>query len=100
MVSAYAESLIDDVTLLNAARKIVDQNPLGSAAGFGSSFPIDRKATTESLNFMDLKYNVIAAQMSRGKAEKITAFAIASLSANLSKMANDICIHEPRTQFY
>ena len=91
--SAYAESLIDDVTLLNAARKIVDQNPLGSAAGFGSSFPIDRKATTESLNFRDLKYNVIAAQMSRGKAEKITAFAIASLSANLSKMANDICLY-------
>ena len=91
--SAYAESLIDDVTLLNAARKIVDQNPLGSAAGFGSSFPIDRKATTESLNFRDLKYNVIAAQMSRGKAEKTTAFAIASLSANLSKMANDICLY-------
>ena len=91
--SAYAESLIDDVTLLNAARKIVDQNPLGSAAGFGSSFPIDRKATTESMNFRDLKYNVIAAQMSRGKAEKITAFAIASLSANLSKMANDICLY-------
>ena len=91
--SAYAESLIDDITLLNAARKIVDQNPLGSAAGFGSSFPIDRKATTESLKFRDLKYNVIAAQMSRGKAEKTTAFAIASLSANLSKMANDICLY-------
>jgi argininosuccinate lyase len=91
--SAYAESLIDDVTLLNAAQKIVDQNPLGSAAGFGSSFPIDRKATTQSLNFGDLKYNVIAAQMSRGKAEKTTAFAMASLSANLSKMANDICLY-------
>ena len=91
--SAYAESLIDDITLLNAARKIVDQNPLGSAAGFGSSFPIDRKATTQSLKFRDLKYNVIAAQMSRGKAEKTTAFAIASLSANLSKMANDICLY-------
>ena len=91
--SAYAESLIDDIVLLNAAKKIVDQNPLGSAAGFGSSFPIDRKATTESLNFSDLKYNVIAAQMSRGKAEKTTAFAIASLSANLSKMANDICLY-------
>ncbi len=89
--SAYAESLIDDVTLLNAAHKIVDQNPLGSAAGFGSSFPIDRKATTESLNFGDLKYNVIAAQMSRGRAEKTTAFALASLSSNLSKFANDIC---------
>jgi argininosuccinate lyase len=91
--SAYAESLIDDVTLLNAAQKIVDQNPLGSAAGFGSSFPIDRKSTTKSLNFGDLKYNVIAAQMSRGKAEKTTAFAMASLSANLSKMANDICLY-------
>ena len=91
--SAYAESLIDDVTLLNAANKIVDQNPLGSAAGFGSSFPIDRKATTESLNFGDLKYNVIAAQMSRGRAEKTTAFALASLSANLSKFANDICLY-------
>jgi argininosuccinate lyase len=91
--SAYAESLIDDITLLNAAQKIVDQNPLGSAAGFGSSFPIDRKSTTKSLNFGDLKYNVIAAQMSRGKAEKTTAFAMASLSANLSKMANDICLY-------
>ena len=91
--SAYAESLIDDITLLNAAKKIVDQNPLGSAAGFGSSFPIDRKSTTKSLNFGDLKYNVIAAQMSRGKAEKTTAFAMASLSANLSKMANDICLY-------
>ena len=91
--SAYAESLFDDVTLLNAAQKIVDQNPLGSAAGFGSSFPIDRKSTTKSLNFGDLKYNVIAAQMSRGKAEKTTAFAMASLSANLSKMANDICLY-------
>ena len=91
--SSYAESLIDDITLLNAAQKIVDQNPLGSAAGFGSSFPIDRKTTTKSLNFGDLKYNVIAAQMSRGKAEKTTAFAMASLSANLSKMANDICLY-------
>ena len=91
--SAYAESLIDDVTLLNAAHQIVDQNPLGSAAGFGSSFPIDRIATTESLNFSDLKYNVIAAQMSRGKAEKITATAIAALAATLSKMSMDICLY-------
>ncbi len=91
--SAYAESLIDDVTLLNAAHQIVDQNPLGSAAGFGSSFPIDRRATTESLNFSDLKYNVIAAQMSRGKAEKTTANAIAALAATLSKMSMDICLY-------
>ena len=91
--SAYAESLIDDVTLLNAAHQIVDQNPLGSAAGYGSSFPIDRKSTTESLEFSDLKYNVIAAQMSRGKAEKTTATAIAALATTLSKMAMDICIY-------
>ena len=91
--SAYAESLIDDVTLLNAAHQIVDQNPLGSAAGYGSSFPIDRRATTESLNFSDLKYNVIAAQMSRGKAEKTTATAMAALAATLSKMAMDICLY-------
>ncbi len=91
--SAYAETLIEDVVLLNAAHQLVDQNPLGSAAGYGSSFPIDRKVTTKSLGFKDLKYNVIAAQMSRGKAEKITATAIAALAATLSKMAMDICIY-------
>ena len=91
--SAYAESLIDDVTLLNAALKIVDQNPLGSAAGYGSSFPIDRKATTYQLDFADLKYNVIAAQMSRGKAEKTSAIAMAGIAATLSKLAMDICLY-------
>ena len=91
--SAYAESLIDDVTLLNAAHKIVDQNPLGSAAGYGSSFNIDRKATTFLLDFADLKYNVIAAQMSRGKAEKTSAIAMAGIAATLSKLAMDICIY-------
>lgn len=91
--SAYAESLIDDVTMLNASHKIVDQNPLGSAAGFGSSFPIDRNSTTKSLDFADLKYNVIAAQMSRGKAEKSTAIAMATLAATLSKLAMDICLY-------
>ena len=91
--SAYAESLIDDVTLLNAAHKIVDQNPLGSAAGYGSSFPIDRKATTYQLEFTDLKYNVIAAQMSRGKAEKTSATAMAGIASTLSKLAMDICLY-------
>jgi argininosuccinate lyase len=65
--SAYAESLIDDVAFLNTAIELTDQNPLGSAAGFGSSFPIDREMTTKELNFKTLKYNVVAAQMGRGK---------------------------------
>ncbi|MDA8763691.1 argininosuccinate lyase [Flavobacteriaceae bacterium] len=91
--SAYAETLVDDVMLLNGAYQIVDQNPLGSAAGFGSSFPIDRKSTTKSMGFGDLKYNVIAAQMSRGKAEKTTATAMASLAATLSKLAMDLCLY-------
>jgi argininosuccinate lyase len=67
--SAYAESLIDDITMLNAALTVVDQNPLGSAAGYGSSFPIDRTFTTKELGFETLKYNAVAAQMSRGKSE-------------------------------
>lgn len=91
--SAYAETLVDDIMLLNGAYQIVDQNPLGSAAGFGSSFPIDRKYTTKSMGFGDLKYNVIAAQMSRGKAEKTTATAMASLAATLSKLAMDLCLY-------
>ncbi|MFT7378177.1 MAG: argininosuccinate lyase [Sphingobacteriales bacterium] len=89
--SAYAESLIDDVILLNAAYKISDQNPLGSAAGYGSSFPIDRKMTTELLGFETMKYNVVAAQMSRGKLEKTTAFALASVAGTLSKLSADVC---------
>ena len=91
--SAYAESMIDDVYMLNAALKVADQNPLGSAAGYGSSFPIDRQLTTEVLEFEDQKYNVIAAQMGRGKVEKITAFALASLAGTLSKQAMDICLY-------
>lgn len=91
--SAYAESLIDDITMLNAALTIADQNPLGSAAGYGSSFPIDRTFTTEELGFETLKYNSVAAQMSRGKAEKITAFAMASVAGTLSKLAMDICLY-------
>lgn len=91
--SAYAESLIDDITMLNAALKITDQNPLGSAAGYGSSFPIDRTFTTRALGFQTLKYNSVAAQMSRGKSEKSVAFAMAALAATLSKLAMDTCLY-------
>jgi len=91
--SAYAESFIDDVTMLNAASKIVDQNPLGSAAGYGSSFPINRTFTTQELGFETLKFNAVAAQMSRGKAEKTVAFAMASVAGTLSKFAMDVCLY-------
>jgi len=91
--SAYAESFIDDVTMLNAALKIVDQNPLGSAAGYGSSFPINRTFTTQELGFETLKFNAVAAQMSRGKAEKTVAFAMASVAGTLSKFAMDVCLY-------
>ena len=91
--SAYAETLIDDVISINNALSIVDQNPLGSAAGYGTSFPIDRKSTTKSLNFSELKYNSLAAQMSRGKIEKQTLSAISSLSSTLSKFCMDICLY-------
>ncbi len=91
--SAYAESLIDDMILLRAAADIADQNPLGSAAGYGSSFPIDRAMTTRELGFSTLKYNVVAAQMGRGKVEVCTARAMASLGGTLSKLAMDICLY-------
>ena len=91
--SAYAEALIDDVIMLQSAQKIVDQNPLGSAAGYGSSFPIDREMTTNLLNFSDLKYNVVAAQMMRGKNEQIVASALGNLAFTLSKFAMDICLY-------
>jgi len=91
--SAYAESLIDDVYFIKAAKEIADQNPLGSAAGYGSSFPIDRQLTTKELGFKTLKYNVIAAQMGRGKVEKATAFGLAGIAGTLSKMAMDICLY-------
>lgn len=91
--SAYAELLIDDVYLLNAAIKTVDQNPLGSAAGYGSSFPIDRDFTTKELGFSTLKYNVVAAQMSRGKSERTTAFALGSLCNTMARFAMDICLY-------
>ena len=91
--AAYAESLVDDMAFLKAAYKVADQNPLGSAAGYGSSFPINRTLTTELLGFEHLKYNVVAAQMGRGKLEKSVAFAISSVASTLSKMCMDICLY-------
>ncbi len=91
--SAYAESLVDDMHMLNAALKIVDQNPLGSAAGYGSSFPIDREFTSNSLGFHTQKYNVVAAQMGRGKVEKVTSFGLSALAGTVSRLAMDICLY-------
>ncbi len=91
--SAYAESLIDDLYFIDAAYKVADQNPLGSAAGYGSSFDIDRNFTTKEMGFKTMKYNVVAAQMGRGKVEKATAFGMANIAATLSKMAMDICLY-------
>ncbi|MCK0134305.1 argininosuccinate lyase [Arenibacter sp. S6351L] len=91
--SAYAESLVDDLYFVDAAFKVADQNPLGSAAGYGSSFPIDRSFTTEEMGFETMKYNVVAAQMGRGKVEKAAAFGMSSIAATLSKMAMDICLY-------
>jgi len=91
--SAYAETLIDDLYFVKAAFKMADQNPLGSAAGYGSSFPIDRDFTTKALNFSTLKYNSVAAQMSRGKLEKGVAFALSAVASTLSKMSMDICLY-------
>ncbi|MEL6537513.1 MAG: argininosuccinate lyase, partial [Bacteroidota bacterium] len=91
--SAYAETLIDDVLQWNAAFSTANQNPLGSAAGYGSNFPIDREMTTQELAFGTLRYNVVAAQMSRGRLEKAMSFAISSLAATLNKLATDICLY-------
>ena len=91
--SAYAESLVDDVVLLNAAYSICDQNPLGSAAGYGSSFTIDRELTTKALGFSALKVNAVAAQMGRGKTERITANAIGALAATLGRFSMDVCLY-------
>jgi len=90
--SAYAESLTDDLELLSSAYKITNQNPLGSAAGYGSSFPLNRQLTTNLLGFWKMNYNVVYAQMGRGKVEKIVSFALANLAGTLSKMAFDVCL--------
>src|SRR5699024_1284947 len=84
---AYAESLADDLELLLAAYNVADKNPLGSAAGYGSSFPIDREFTTKKLGFETLNYNVVYAQMTRGKVEKVLSMALANLAGTLSKFA-------------
>src|SRR5690606_13866739 len=91
--SAYAESLVDDLYFVDAAYRVADQNPLGSAAGYGSSFPIDRSFSTEEMGFATMKFNVVAARMGRGKVEKATAFGISGIAATLSKMAMDICLY-------
>ncbi|HET7119540.1 MAG TPA: argininosuccinate lyase [Hanamia sp.] len=90
---AYAESLVDDLITLHGGWEITNKNPLGSAAGFGSSFPIDRKMTTQLLGFEDLNYNVVYAQMTRGKTEKILSQALANISATLARMSMDACIY-------
>ncbi|MDF9797057.1 argininosuccinate lyase [Catalinimonas alkaloidigena] len=88
---AYAESLVDDLTVLQAAYKVSNQNPLGSAAGYGSSFPLDRSMTTQLLGFECMSYNVVYAQMGRGKVEKTVSFALASIAATLGKLSADVC---------
>jgi len=91
-LGAYAESLVDDMTMLEAAFKIVNKNPLGSAAGYGSSFPINRTRTTELLGFDTLNYNVVYAQMGRGKAERVTSQALSNFADTLSKLSMDACL--------
>lgn len=89
---AYAESLVDDMMFLQAAYKMCNRNPLGSAAGYGSSFPLDREMTTRLLGFDSMNYNVVYAQMGRGKMERNVAFALASIAGTVSKMAFDACM--------
>ena len=90
---AYAESLSDDMHLMKAAYDIINKNPLGSGAGFGSSFPLNRQLTTDLLGFESMNYNVVYAMMGRGKAEKSLSFAMASLAATLGKLAMDVCLY-------
>jgi len=90
---AYAESLVDDMIILKGAYDVVNKNPLGSAAGYGSSFPINRTLTTKLLGFDDLNYNVVYAQMGRGKAERVSSQALANVADTLSKLSMDACLY-------
>jgi argininosuccinate lyase len=90
---AYAESLVDDLHFIYAAWRIVNQNPLGAAAGYGNSFPLDRSLTTRLLGFEDLSYNVVYAQMGRGKMERSVAMALSSVASTLSRLAMDACLY-------
>lgn len=90
---AYAESLVDDLLLLQAAYKICNRNPLGSAAGYGSSFPLNRQLTTDLLGFDSMNYNAVYAQMGRGKMERTVGFALAGIAATFSKLASDVCLY-------
>jgi argininosuccinate lyase len=92
-LGAYAESLVDDLITLEAAYRVANKNPLGSAAGYGSSFPLNRTMTTELLGFDDLNYNVVYAQMGRGKAERIVAQAMSNVAATLAKLSMDACLY-------
>jgi argininosuccinate lyase len=92
-LGAYAESLVDDLEQLAAAYHIANKNPLGSGAGYGSSFPLSRKRTTELLQFATLNYNSVYAQMTRGKTEKATAIGISAIAATLSKLSMDCCLY-------
>ena len=90
---AYAESLLDDLILLSGAYKVANKNPLGSAAGYGSSFPLDRQKTTQDLGFNDLNYNVIYAQMTRGKLERSCMMALSSIASTMAKFCMDVCVY-------
>ena len=97
---AYAESLTEDLSLLESVFNIVNHNPLGSAAGYGSSFPLNRRMTTELLGFEDLSYNVIHAQMGRGKSELFIAFALASLATTLGKFSMDVVLYSSQNYHF
>lgn len=90
---AYAESLVDDLEMMLAAWKVVNKNPLGSAAGYGSSFPLDRQMTTDLLGFQSMNYNVVYAQMGRGKSERVLAQGLSAIAATLAKWAMDCCLY-------